>query len=292
VFFIPVDEEDEGAGVKLAPEPQRNGVAFCAGDFHSAGAELTFGYPIPPPEILPGVTLNAVDFDFQLQKPVLFDGSATIKAAELVTAKGGFLAAFATPDHQYTFQPGDAGGTLKPLSGKSYSSTTIAIGGSVFIKPEEEVELELGSAYLLYSYPDYIKARGSAHLQTFLFAINAAAEFELSARTRKFNALLEGQVCLAGGSRSPASAPASVAKRGSPAAASRSASTSATATGPPASAMSTGSSRSSSWGRSATAASRATSGSRTSAAGSRRAPRRSSRSASRWCRGRRRRRSN
>lgn len=199
VFFIPVEEEGGGAGVRMAPPPERNGVGFCEGNFHSAGAEIIFGYPIPPPEIFPGVTLNKIGFDFQLHKPVVFDGSATIKAAEYVTAVGGFLAAFATPGSPYTFHPGDAGGTLGPLTGKTYTSPTFAVGGQVFIKPVEEVELELGSAYLLYSYPDYIVARGSAHLQTFLFAINAAAGFEMSTRTRKFNALLEGQVCLAGG---------------------------------------------------------------------------------------------
>lgn len=199
VFFIPVSEGDEGAGIKMAPEPQRNGVAFCAGGFHSAGADLHFGYPIPPPEILPGVTLNEIGFDFQLQKPVLFDGFATIKAAEIVTATGGFLTAFASPQHPYTFKPGDAGGALHLLAGKTYTSTTIALGGRVFIEPEEDIELELGSAYILYSYPDYIIAHGSAHLQTFLFAINAEANFEASSRTRKFNALLAGEVCLAGG---------------------------------------------------------------------------------------------
>jgi uncharacterized repeat protein (TIGR01451 family) len=199
VFFIPVDDGEEGAGVRMAPQPERNGVAFCAGSFHSAGAELKFGYPIPPPEIFPGVTLNAVNFDFQVQKPVLFDGSVTIKAAEYVTAVGGFLAAFATPSAPYTFLPGDAGGALKPLSGQTYKAPTFAVGGQVFIEPYEGVNLEMGSAYLLYSYPDFIVAHGSANLQTFLFAINASAGLEMDARTRKFNALLEGEVCLAGG---------------------------------------------------------------------------------------------
>jgi uncharacterized repeat protein (TIGR01451 family) len=199
VFFIPVEEEGGGAGIRMAPEPQRNGVAFCAGSFHSAGAELKFGDPIPPPEIFPGVTLNAIEFDFQVQKPVLFDGGVTIKAAETVTAVGGFLAAFATPTAPYTVRPSDAGGTLKGLAGQTYRSPIFAVGGQVFIEPYEDVNLELGSAYLLYNYPDFIAAHGSAHLQTFLFAINASAGLELDAATRKFNALLEGEVCLAGG---------------------------------------------------------------------------------------------
>jgi hypothetical protein len=200
VFFLPGESGQEGAGLKMAPEPQRNGVAFCAGGFHSAGADLKFGYPfLPPPEIFPGVTLNEIGFSFQLHEPVVFDGYAKIKSAELITATGGFLTAFATPAHPYTFKPGDAGGALPLLSGKSFASTTLAIGGKVEMEPSEGVNLELGSAYLLYSYPDFISARGSAHLQTFLFAVNAEGSLELSTATRKFNALVKGEICLVGG---------------------------------------------------------------------------------------------
>jgi hypothetical protein len=197
VFFLP--GEGEGAGLKLAPEPQRNGIAFCAGSFHSAGADLKFGAPIPPPEIFPGVTLNEIGFSFQLDKPVVFDGFAKLKAAEIVTATGGFLAAFATHDHPYTVSAADAGGALPELKGQTFNSTTIALGGKVDIEPFEEIEVELGSAYLLYSYPGYIAAKGSAHMQTFLFTVNATGSLELSTVTDKFNALVEGEVCLAGG---------------------------------------------------------------------------------------------
>ena len=200
VFFIPVDPDQNGAGLIMAPEPQRNGVAFCAGAFHSAGAALEFGYPLlPPPQIFPGVFLNKVAFDFQLKNPTLFDGSATIKSAEIVTATGGFLTAFATPAHPYTFKAGDAGGALKLLAGQKFESTTVALGGTVSIEPEDDVEMELGSAYLLYNYPDYISARGSAHIQTLVFAVNAEGAFEMSTRTRRFNAFARGEVCLAGG---------------------------------------------------------------------------------------------
>jgi virginiamycin B lyase len=199
VFFIPVAEGEGSAGLKMAPEPQRNGVAFCAGKFHSAGAVLKFGEPIPPPEIFPGVSLNEIGFDFQLSDPTLFDGFATIKSAELVTATGGFLAVFASPGHPYTIKPGDAGGTLTKLVGHRFESTTMALGGSVSIEPVEGVGVKLGGAYLLYSYPGFVAADGFAHLQTFLFTINAEGSLELSTVTRKFNALAKGEVCLAGG---------------------------------------------------------------------------------------------
>ena len=135
VFFVPVDT-GQGAGLKLAPPEERNGVAFCAGEFHSAGAELKFGYPfLPPPMIFPGVTLNKIGLSFQLQQPVIVAGHVELKAAEIVSVDGGLLAAFATPSHPYTFKPGDAGGTLGDLTGKTFSSTTFAVGGTVSVEP-------------------------------------------------------------------------------------------------------------------------------------------------------------
>jgi len=197
VFFIPIEDGEETTGLKMAPEPQRNGVAFCAGKFHSAGATLNFGAAAP--EIFPGVTLNKIGFDIRLADPALFDGSATIKSAELVTATGGFLTVLASPGHPYTIKAGDAGGTLEQLAGQTYESPTVALGGTVSVEPFKEVGLELGGAYLLYNYPDFVAAKGYAHLQTFLFTVNAEAALELSTRTRRFNALAKGEICLAGG---------------------------------------------------------------------------------------------
>jgi Concanavalin A-like lectin/glucanases superfamily len=196
VYFVP-GAGDEGAGVRMAPEPQRNGVAFCAGKFAGAGAVLDFGDA--GPEIFPGVILTEVGFDIRLAEPALFDGSATIKSADIVTAKGGFLTVLASSTHPYTIQAGDAGGTLKGLVGQTYYSPTVAIGGTVSVEPYPEVGLELGGAYLLYSYPGFIAAKGYAHLQTFLFTVNAEGSVELSTSTRKFNAVVKGEVCLLGG---------------------------------------------------------------------------------------------
>ncbi len=200
VFFVPVETGQQGAGLRMAPEPERNGVAFCAGDFHSAGAVLEFGYPgPPPPEIFPGVTLNKIGFSFQLQQPVVLDGYATIKSAEIVEATGGFITAFASPGHPYTFKPGDAGGTLGTLQGQTYASTTVALGGKVEVNPSEGVGLELGSAHLIYSYPGYLGAGGTAHLNTYLFVVNAGGSLELNTVTRRFNAEVHGEVCLLAG---------------------------------------------------------------------------------------------
>jgi concanavalin A-like lectin/glucanase superfamily protein len=199
VFFVP---GEGGGGVRMAPEPRRNGIAFCAGEFASAGAELIFGEPpgfLPAPEIFPGVTLNKIGFGIQLREPILFEGHAEIRSGEIVHATGGFLAAFASPSAPYTFAGGDAGGSLPLLKGQTFTSTTVAIGGKVDVVPTDGVSLELGSAYLLYSYPDYISARGSAHLQTYLFTVRAEGNFEMSTATRKFNAGVKGEICLVGG---------------------------------------------------------------------------------------------
>ncbi|HEY2054866.1 MAG TPA: LamG domain-containing protein [Solirubrobacterales bacterium] len=198
VFFIP---GEGGGGVRMAPEPRRNGIAFCAGEFASAGAELIFGGPplLPAPEIFPGVTLNKIGFGIQLRDPILFEGDAEIRSGEIIHATGGFLAAFASPSTPYTFAAGDAGGSLPLLRGQTFYSTTVAIGGKVDVVPAEDVSLELGSAYLLYNYPDYISARGSAHLQTYLFVVNAEGSFEMSTATHKFNAGVKGEICLAAG---------------------------------------------------------------------------------------------
>jgi hypothetical protein len=199
VHFVP---GEGGGGIRMAPEPRRNGISFCAGDFASAGAEIEFGTApsfIPAPEIFPGVTLNDIGFGFQLREPVLFEGHAEIRSGEIVHANGGLLAVFASPSSPYTFAPGDAKGAFPELSGRTFSSTTVAIGGTVSVVPSEDVSLELGSAYLLYSYPNYISAHGSAHLQTYLFTVRAEGGFELNTSTRRFNAFAKGDICLVGG---------------------------------------------------------------------------------------------
>jgi hypothetical protein len=200
VFFVPVDTGQQGAGLMLAPEPERNGVAFCAGDFHSAGADLKFGYPLlPPPMVFPGVTLNEIGLSFQLQQPVVIDGHVKLKVAEIVDADGGLLMAFASPSHPYTFKPGDAGGTLAAQTGHTYTAPTFAVGGTVSVEPGEGVGLQLGGAHVVYSYPGYVGAGGNAHLNTYLFTIDAGGTFELNVPTGRFNAGVKGEACLLAG---------------------------------------------------------------------------------------------
>ncbi len=199
IYIIPAGDED-GAGLSLAPPPERNGIAFCAGGFHSGGGIFTFGEPIPPPQIFPGVFLDSIGFNMQLKDPTVFSGEASVTAAKIVKATGGLLVAFARPDAPYVIKAEDGGDTMAPLAGTRLEKTSFAVGGSVGMKlPGEDNVLNLGNATLLYEYPHYVKADGLARINTFLYTLEASGGFEANALTRRFDAFARGQVCLAGG---------------------------------------------------------------------------------------------
>ena len=197
IFIIPAGDE-KGAGLSLAPPPDREGVAFCAGGFHSAGGDFTFGKPFPPPQIFPGVFLNSIGFNMALN-PTVFSGTASVKAADIVTATGGLLAAFPSTRAPYVVQATDGGSTLSQLAGTKLTTTSFALGGSVGIALPDDGSLAMANGYLLYSYTDYIKAAGFARLNTFLFLIEADAGFEMNMTTRRYDAHINGNVCIAGG---------------------------------------------------------------------------------------------
>ncbi len=68
VFLIPSGGQ-RGDSLSLAPPPDREGVAFCAGGFHSAGGEFTFGEATRP-QIFPGVFLDSIGFNMALDPTV------------------------------------------------------------------------------------------------------------------------------------------------------------------------------------------------------------------------------
>ena len=197
IFLIPSDPDAKASGISLAPPPTRNGVAFCAGSFHSAGAQIIFGSAAP--QIFPGVFLNSIQFDMQLQDPLLFSGGATITAAKLVNVDGGLLAAFATPSHPYTIRAEDGNNTMSALAGRRLTQTTFAVGGNVGVKVPEAGAVGFGNGYVMYSHPGYLTAGGRARIQTFLFTIIAQASLELNTETERFNISAGGDVCIAGG---------------------------------------------------------------------------------------------
>ena len=198
IFLVPTG--GKGAGLSLAPPPERQGLAFCNGEFHSAGGTLHFGDPIPPPQVLPGVFLEDVGLDMQLN-PTVFSGSATLSAEKIIRARGGLLAAFPSSRAPYTVLPTDGGSTLAGLAGRKLTTPTFAIGGSIGLVIPTDDTLDLASGYFVYSYPAYFEAAGSASFETFIFGISARGSFALNAATGRFNAGVEGDVCLAPGIR-------------------------------------------------------------------------------------------
>lgn len=201
IYLLPEDPDGKGAGLSLAPQPPRNGVAFCAGEFQSAGADLTFGDAAP--QIFPGVFLEHIAFNFQLDNPLLFDGGAGITAAKIVHAEGGILAAFASPRAPYIIKASDANQTLGPIAGKKLVSTAFAAGGKVSIDVPVVGKLGFGEGYLLYAYPNYIAGGGRVKAQTFIFSIESASSFEINTDNARFNVSSAGEVCLAGGIKIP-----------------------------------------------------------------------------------------
>ena len=199
VYLIPSGDQ-RGLGLSLAPPPEREGVAFCAGEFHSAGGTLTFGDPIPPPQIFPGVFLDSIGFNMQLN-PTVFSGTASVTAAKIVRASGGLLAAFPSARAPYVISPTDGGGTLAPLAGKKLTTTSFALGGSVGMALPNGDTLNMGNGYLLYEYPSYIEAAGLARINTFLFLVEASGGLQLNTATRRFYATVNGNICLAAGIR-------------------------------------------------------------------------------------------
>ncbi len=201
ITFLP--SSGTGGGIDLAPPPAREGVAFCGGQFHSAGADVRFGVPIPPPKIAPGVFLQHIRFNLQAQQPVIIDGGAGITAAKITEVDGGLLAAFASPQHPYVIKAADGNYTLGALAGRRLISPGFAVGGNVKVvipgTEPEEAGLGLGNGYLLYSYPDYVAGGGTMHIQTLVFAIDAGGGIEASTRTGRFNANAQGKFCLLGG---------------------------------------------------------------------------------------------
>jgi len=195
IFLIPSGEQ-RGTSLSLAPPPERQGVAFCAGGFHSAGGTFTFGDPRP--QILPKLELEQIGFNMQLN-PTVLTGQVTALSGGIVRATGGLLAAFPSPRAPYVIRADDGGSTLAPLAGEKLTTTSFAVGGSVGVALPGDATLNLGNAYMLYSYPSYVKAGGFARLNTFLFLIEASANLELNGETRRFNAGLNGNICIAGG---------------------------------------------------------------------------------------------
>ncbi len=186
-----------GAGFILSPPPIQNGVAFCAGSFKSAGGQIQFGFPIPPPQLFPGVLLNDINFAIQLN-PTVIRGGGTISAVDLTKVSGTLLAAFATPWAPYTLTKADAGVNLQDIAPRTFTSTTFALGGSLSINVPEIGVLDIGHGAMMYSYPDYLLAAARGDFQLGIFVFHGGLGAQFNARTRLFEADINASICLRG----------------------------------------------------------------------------------------------
>ena len=181
-------------GFRLAPEPRRNGLAFCNGSFHSAGGEVVFNSPLPRPQLFPGLELKTLGFEIQLA-PTILVGTATLSVARLTEVAGGLLVAFPTPSAPYRIEPGDAKGALGKLVGRTFVGPTIALGGNFSLSVSSSLAIPIGNAYLAYSAPDYIALGGGAQ---FIFpggTIKAAIDGEMRVSQALFSLHGSAEFC-------------------------------------------------------------------------------------------------
>ena len=189
------------AGFRLAPDPPQNGIAFCQGEFKSAGGEFTFGGPIPRPQIFPGVFLKAINFAVQLQ-PTLLRGGVTITALDITEVEGALLAVFASPERPYTLSSGDAVGGLQPLGklvGEKLQSTTFAAGGTFGFTLPAIGRVDFGSGYWLYAYPDYVALGGKVLIPAPGVVIRAEVDGEVGVGSGLYSFRGKAEACIAGG---------------------------------------------------------------------------------------------
>lgn len=184
------------AGFKLTPPPSQNGIGFCRGGFKHFGGALTFGGPIPRPQLFPGVFLDEVNFAIQLH-PVLVRGGGQISAVDIAKVRGALLLAFATPREPYKLTAND-GPELRPLGDRLLTSPTVALGGNVALSVPGVGDVPLASGAMMYSYPDYIAINGSARFVVPGFGIYGSIAGQASVNRKLYSFYGGVKACLGG----------------------------------------------------------------------------------------------
>lgn len=181
-------------GFRLAPEPRRNGLAFCAGSFHSAGGEIVFNQPLPRPQLFPGVVLKTLGFETQLD-PTILVGTATISAYGLTDMSGGLLVAFPSPSAPYRIEAGDVKGSLGKLVGRTFVAPTIAIGANFDFEVSSSVAIPFANAYFAYSAPDYVALGGGIQMIIPGGTIKASVDGEMRVSQALFSIHGSAELC-------------------------------------------------------------------------------------------------
>ena len=184
------------AGLTFTPPPSERGIGFCGSSLSYAGGKFTFGPPGPPePPVFPGVTLKSIGFDFGFE-PTRLRGEVALNVARVAQVVGGLFVVFASPGEPYTLSTADAGGPLGKFAGTTFTRTTVAAGGQVFINiPEPVGRVDLGSGYFLYGYPDYVRLGGTMRFDIPGGHVSGTADGEVGVRSGAFNFQIGGEVC-------------------------------------------------------------------------------------------------
>jgi uncharacterized delta-60 repeat protein len=197
---IDIGAGTSSAGFRLAPDPPQNGVAFCQGEFKSAGGEFTFPSSSRP-QIFPGVFLKSINFATQL-KPTLLRGGVGITALDITEVDGALLAVFASPAQPYTLTRGDMVEGLEPLgklAGEKLQSTTFAAGGTFGFELPVIGRVEFGSGYWLYAYPDYLALGGRVLIPGPGVVIRGEFDGEIGVGRGLYSFRGKAEACIAGG---------------------------------------------------------------------------------------------
>jgi Concanavalin A-like lectin/glucanases superfamily len=176
-------------GLDASPPPPDLGFGIKNGNFDHAGIGVDFP-PAGQPELFPGVFLTNIHVALGTD-PLRFTGGVGLTAAQIFSINGDVFVAFASPDQPYSFP--STGGDLAPLSGRTLSSFTIAVGGNASAKlPVLGGQLPLANAYLLYEFPDYFELGGGFEFDPPLLKITGSMLGFLDPSNHSFN--LQGNV--------------------------------------------------------------------------------------------------
>jgi hypothetical protein len=194
VYLGEGDDGSAGPAILMSPPPF-NGIRFCQGAFNYFGATVDFGGAAP--ELFPGVFLNAINFQLGLNPTVLI-GGATLSAADITEVQGALLAVFAHPWEPYTLTAGAAGPALQDLVGRTFTSTSFAIGGAVGINVPGVGDLNIAHGGMVYEYPDYFALGASVNTDLGIFTFDGSVGGQFIVDRGLFEIDASAHICIAG----------------------------------------------------------------------------------------------
>jgi hypothetical protein len=194
VYLGAGDDGSPGPAILMSPPPFK-GIRFCQGEFSYLGADIDLGGAAP--QIFPGVFLDGINFKLGLRPTVLI-GGATLSAAQITQVQGDLLAVFASPGDTYKLTAGAAGEALQDLVGRTFSSTSFAVGGAVAIDVPGVGPLNIAHGGMVYEYPDYIAVGATVNTDLGIFTFQGSLGGQFIVSKRLFEVDANAHICIAG----------------------------------------------------------------------------------------------